>query len=87
MNSKTNVAIDVNGITDFQNMPEYFNNKKLVGIFVFESDIRENPHLIRGVFSTLFSVFFDVCLHIIYESGKTYSELDNGESSTMANHS
>ena len=28
-NSQTNVKIDINGITDFQNMSEYINNKEL----------------------------------------------------------
>ena len=36
VNIQTNVKIDINGITDFQDMPEY--NKEL-GIFIFESDI------------------------------------------------
>ena len=37
-NSQTNVKIDINGITDFQIVSEYINNKEL-GIFVFESDV------------------------------------------------
>ena len=36
VNSKTNVKIDINYVTDNQNMQEYNNNKELV-IFVFES--------------------------------------------------
>ena len=33
-----NVKTDINNITDFQNMPEYTNNKE-PGLCVFESDI------------------------------------------------
>ena len=37
-NSLKNVKTDINSITDFQNMPEYTNNKK-PGLCVFERDI------------------------------------------------
>ena len=57
VNFQTNVEIDVNGITDFQNLLEYFNNKKL-GIFVFESDVfinqGESPFNAWRIFDSLF---------------------------------
>ena len=45
-NSRTNVKIDINSVSDFHNFQEHINNIEL-GIFVFESDvflsIREKP--------------------------------------------
>ena len=41
VNSQTNVKIDINYVTDIQNMQEHNNNKEL-GIFIFERDIFAN---------------------------------------------
>ena len=41
VNSQTNVKIDINCVTDIQNMQEHIFNNYL-GIFVFESDIFVN---------------------------------------------
>ena len=47
-NSQTNVKIDINGISDFQNRQEYINNKEL-GIFIFEIDVFINAQ--RSLFT------------------------------------
>ena len=36
VNLQNKIKLDINSITDFQNMPEYINNKEL-GIFFFEN--------------------------------------------------
>ena len=48
-NSLKNVKTDINIITDFQNMPEYTNNKEpgFESLKVTYLSIRENSHLIH----------------------------------------